>query len=91
MARALHLLPARPNLVVVCGGGTRNPTLMGRLRARLPCPVEDAAALGWNADAIEAQAFAYLAVRSRLGLPLTFPGTTGVAAPLTGGVFHPGR
>jgi len=91
VARALHLLPARPNLVVVCGGGTRNPTLMARLRVRLPCPVEDAAALGWNADAIEAQAFAYLAVRSRLGLPLTFPGTTGVAAPLTGGVFHPGR
>ncbi len=38
---------------------------------------------------MEAQAFAYLAVRSRMGLPITFPGTTGVAAPLTGGVFHP--
>ncbi len=91
VARALPLLPARPKLIGVCGGGTRNPTLMTRLRAHLPSPVEDAAALGWNADAIEAQAFAYLAVRSRLGLPITFPGTTGVAAPMTGGVFHPGR
>lgn len=43
-------------------------------------------ALGWSAEFIEAQAFAYLAVRSLSGLPLTYPGTTGVAAPQTGGV-----
>ncbi len=91
VARAFDLLPTVPKLIVVCGGGARNPTLMARLRDRLPCRVEGAAALGWNGDAIEAQAFAYLAVRSRLGLPITFPGTTGVGAPMTGGVFHPGR
>ena len=73
---------------VACGGGARNPTLLSRLAAHLPCRLQTAAVVGWEGDAIEAQAFAYLAVRSRLGLPLTFPGTTGVAAPLTGGVFH---
>ncbi len=88
VARAFGLLPAEPHLLVVCGGGAHNPVLMHRLRDRLPCRVIDAAALGWSGDAIEAQAFAYLAVRSRLGLPITFPGTTGVSSPLTGGVFH---
>ena len=87
----MSLLPEQPNLLIVCGGGARNPTLMGRLATRLPCRVVTADALGWDGDAIEAQAFAYLAVRSRLGLPITFPGTTGVAAPITGGVFHAAR
>ena len=87
--RALRLLPEPPRLVAVCGGGAHNPTLMGRIAARLSCRVEGAAELGWDGDAVEAQAFAYLAVRSRRGLPITFPGTTGVAAPLAGGVSPP--
>ncbi|RYC31718.1 anhydro-N-acetylmuramic acid kinase [Lichenibacterium minor] len=91
VARALAHLPAAPGVLVVCGGGARNPTLMDLLAARLPCRVLAAAALGWDGDAVEAQAFAYLAVRSRLGLPITFPGTTGVAAPATGGVAFGGR
>ena len=65
--------------MIVCGGGARNPTLMARTRAAPAVPrVAADAELGWTGDAIEAQAFAYLAVRSRLGLPLTFPTTTGV-------------
>ena len=52
-----------------------------------PASVESADAIGWSADALEAQAFAYLAVRSLKGLPLTFPTTTGVPRPLTGGVL----
>jgi anhydro-N-acetylmuramic acid kinase len=52
-----------------------------------PARVERAADLGWQGDAIEAQAFGFLAVRSLKGLPLTFPTTTGVPAPLTGGVL----
>lgn len=89
-ADAIVRLPARPSAVIVCGGGARNPTLMRALAARLSCPVRDAAELGWSGEAIEAQAFAYLAVRARKGLPLTFPTTTGVKAPLTGGVlFRP--
>lgn len=71
--------------IVVCGGGARNPVLMAALAARTGVPVDSADALGWSADAIEAQAFAYLAVRSLRGLPITFPGTTGVVRPLTGG------
>ena len=90
VARALEHLPATPAVLVVCGGGARNPVLMAGLARRLPCRVTGAAALGWDGDAIEAQAFAYLAVRACRGLPITFPGTTGVGAPLTGGVLHPG-
>ena len=87
VARAFDHLPAVPGVLVICGGGARNPTLLGRLRARLPCRVLAASDLGWDGDAVEAQAFAYLAVRSRLGLPITFPGTTGIAAPMAGGVL----
>ena len=55
---------------------------MRMLRERLaPAQVETAAAHGWHGDAIEAQAFAFLAIRSLKGLPLTFPQTTGAPAP----------
>jgi anhydro-N-acetylmuramic acid kinase len=85
IAPALPKLPA--NWIVV-GGGASNPTLMRMLAERLePAVVTRGSDLGWSGDAIEAQAFAYMAVRSLKGLPLTFPGTTGVAAPLTGGVL----
>jgi anhydro-N-acetylmuramic acid kinase len=73
--------------IVVAGGGTSNPFLMARLAADAGMPVTSAADLGWSPDFIEAEAFAFLAVRSLRGLPLTFPGTTGVAAPATGGVL----
>ena len=72
----------------MCGGGARNPALMEALQARFACPVNTADMLGWNGDAVEAQAFAYLAVRSLEGLPLTFPTTTGATRPVTGGVLH---
>ncbi len=71
--------------IVVSGGGTNNPVLMAMLAARAGVPVESADRLGWSPDFIEAEAFAYLAARSLTGLPLTFPGTTGVPAPMTGG------
>ena len=71
--------------IVVSGGGTNNPVLMAMLAAGAGVPVEGADRLGWSPDFIEAEAFAYLAARSLKRLPLTFPGTTGVAAPLTGG------
>ncbi|HVV95479.1 MAG TPA: anhydro-N-acetylmuramic acid kinase [Hyphomicrobiales bacterium] len=86
VARGAEHLPTPPARWVVAGGGSRNPAIMAELHARLGVPVEPADALGFAADAIEAQAFAFLAVRSLKGLPLTFPGTTGVAAPLPGGV-----
>jgi anhydro-N-acetylmuramic acid kinase len=54
----------------------------------LACPVRPVDELGWDGDALEAQAFAFMAVRSLRGLPLSFPGTTGVPQPLTGGRYH---
>ena len=59
--------------------------MMAALRSRLGVPVEPVEAAGWDGDALEAQAFAYLAMRSLAGLPLSLPSTTGVARPTTGG------
>lgn len=73
---------------LVCGGGRHNPTLMAALKAEFNVPVQAVEAVGWDGDALEAQAFAYLAVRSVRGLPLTFPETTGGPRPLSGGRFH---
>jgi len=89
VARAFGHFPGPPRRLLVSGGGRHNRAVMAALKAALPCPVESVDEAGWNGDAIEAQAFAYFAVRSRLGLPITLPSTTGVAAPQTGGVFHP--
>ena len=72
--------------IVVAGGGASNPVLMRMLAEGAGMPVKSAADLGWSPDFIEAEAFAYLAARSVRGLPLTFPGTTGVQKPMTGGV-----
>ena len=89
VARIVDHLPALPVRWLVCGGGRHNATLMAMLAGRLGVPVESADLVGWDGDALEAQAFGYLAVRSRLGLPLSLPATTGVPAPQCGGVFHP--
>jgi anhydro-N-acetylmuramic acid kinase len=85
IAHALRQVPARPKRLIAAGGGTKNPILMAEIARRTGLAVEPAESLGWSADAMEAQAFAYLAVRSRAGLPLTFPTTTGVPRPMTGG------
>ena len=88
VARTVDVLPRPPRSWIVAGGGARNPTLVRMLTERLcPATVETAEQVGWSADALEAQAFAFLAVRSLNGLPLTFPTTTGVPRPMTGGVL----
>lgn len=88
VARVVAMLPRAPKSWIVAGGGARNPTLMRMLTERLtPASVETADQIGWSADALEAQAFAFLAVRSLRGLPLTFPTTTGAPRPMTGGVL----
>lgn len=79
-------------MAIVCGGGARNKTLMRELADQLPCPVVLAETFGWSSDAMEAQAFAYLAARREKNLPITFPMTTGVDKPLEGGVIaEPGE
>jgi anhydro-N-acetylmuramic acid kinase len=88
VARIVPHLPAAPRSWIVAGGGARNPTLMRMLAERLkPASVETADAVGWSSQSIEAQAFAYLAVRCWRELPLTFPATTGVAQPSRGGII----
>jgi anhydro-N-acetylmuramic acid kinase len=88
VARIVPHLPRPPAAWIVAGGGARNPTLMRMLAERLaPARVETAHDAGWSIDSLEAQAFAYLAVRSLRGLPITFPGTTGAPRPLTGGIL----
>ena len=61
--------------------------LMQRLAELIDVPLRKATELGWDGQFVEAEAFGYMAVRHLLGLPLTFPGTTGVKAPLTGGLL----
>ncbi len=87
IARALDHLPKQPKLVVLGGGGAHNLTLRWQLMQLLPCGLVVAETLGWSGDALEAQAFAYLAVRRLKNLPITFPTTTGVAEPLPGGLI----
>jgi len=89
VARALEYFPAPPRGWLVTGGGRHNPALMGELKRRLGAPVEPVEKAGWNGDALEAQAFAYLAVRSLERLPLSLPGTTGVSTPTAGGRHFP--
>ena len=79
------LLPVRPRFWHVAGGGRHNPALMDGLRRALAAPVEPVDRMGWDGDALEAECFGHLAVRSLRGLPLSAPATTGVPQPLTGG------
>ncbi len=82
---AFEVMGQAPTEVIVAGGGRHNPEIMKALTARLPMPVRTAEDHGWRGDAIEAEAFAFLAARTLAGLPISFPKTTGVAAPMTGG------
>ncbi|MEO8114547.1 MAG: anhydro-N-acetylmuramic acid kinase [Phenylobacterium sp.] len=81
----LELLGETPRQVIVTGGGRHNPEIMKALAARLPAPVVPAEDRGWRGDSIEAEAIAYLAVRCARRLPISYPKTTGVRKPMTGG------
>jgi anhydro-N-acetylmuramic acid kinase len=85
-AAALRHVPEPPSRWLVGGGGRHNQTFMQGLARRLGVSVEPVESQGWNGDLIEAQAFGYLAIRARDGLPLSLPSTTGVPRPMTGGV-----
>jgi anhydro-N-acetylmuramic acid kinase len=83
-----------PEYWILAGGGWKNPVILAELKTRLQKRINTnvtiviAESAGWNSTALEAQIFAYLAVRSLQGLPISFPGTTRVNAPLTGGCVH---
>ncbi|ALK08916.1 anhydro-N-acetylmuramic acid kinase [Blastochloris viridis] len=87
VARVVPHLKRPPKSWIVAGGGAHNPTLLRMLAERLaPARVETAERAGWSSDHMEAQAFAFLAVRALDRLPLSYPSTTGVPVPMTGGV-----
>ena len=88
-AAALRHAPSAPKRWLVSGGGRRNRLLMRRLAERLGVTVEPVESIGFDGDAVEAQCFAYLALRSRRGAPLSLPTTTGVPEPMCGGVLWP--
>lgn len=83
---AIDRLPERPRRLIVAGGGRHNPTLLRMIGERTGLMPEPSDALGWNGDAMEAEGFAYMAARTLRGLPISFPGTTGVAQPMSGGL-----
>jgi anhydro-N-acetylmuramic acid kinase len=85
IVHALTQMPTKPEKLYVTGGGRHNKQLMKRLESLAPCPVDTVEALKWDGDLLEAYAFAYLAVRVKAGLPTSFPTTTGVAHPVSGG------
>ena len=87
IAAARAHFPEQPQMWIVCGGGRRNRTLMAMLAERVEAPVAPIEAAGHDGDAVEAEAWAYLAVRALKRLPITFPGTTGAPRPMTGGVL----
>ncbi|HEX9810097.1 MAG TPA: anhydro-N-acetylmuramic acid kinase [Alphaproteobacteria bacterium] len=88
VARAAAYLPALPRQWLVTGGGRHNKALMAYLARVLGAPVRPVETAGWNGDSLEAEAFAFLAVRSLRGLPLSLPATTGARAAVTGGRLH---
>jgi anhydro-N-acetylmuramic acid kinase len=86
IAAASAFYPEIPGYFYLCGGGRHNTYLVEQLKTLLaPSVVESVEILGWQGDFIEAQAFAYLAIRSHQVTAISFPGTTGVCAPMTGG------
>lgn len=86
VAQGFQFLPRPPERLLVTGGGRKNSALMQALESTLPCPVHPVEHAGFDGDALEAQAFAYLALRVALGLTTSAPGTTGVAAAIGGGI-----
>ncbi len=88
IARAREYFPEPATTWVVTGGGRHNRFLMDQLKARVNASVLTTEDVGWDGDAMEAEGFAYLAMRAKRGLPLSLPTTTGVAQAVTGGKFH---
>jgi len=88
VAKARDFFPSEPIAWIACGGGRHNPTLLMMLSAAVPAIVYTAEDLGWRGDHLEAEAFAFLAVRSVRELPLSLPTTTGVKGPTLGGNLY---
>ena len=77
-----------PKKIIVCGGGRKNKFLIKSFAKKIKCSLDLIDKYGVNGDFVESQAFAYLAIRSYLKLPISFPETTGVKKPCLGGVIY---
>ncbi len=88
VARARDFLPRAPKAWFASGGGRHNDVLMAAIAAALGAPIGPVEDLGWDGDMLEAEAFAFLAVRRLRGLPSSLPATTGAARPVVGGRLH---
>ncbi len=86
LGAAARYFPGQPAVWIFCGGGRHNPTLLRMSAEKVSGRCLSAEDMGWRGDYLEAEAFAFLAVRSSKGLPLSLPTTTGVPAPTCGGV-----
>ncbi len=92
VGRALDILPQRPQTLVLSGGGRHNPALVAEIAQRASVNIQLAEDVGWRGDAVEAECFAFLALRVLHNLPLSFPSTTGVSSACCGGVIsYPAR
>ncbi len=91
IAKSLEFMPVRPVRWLATGGGRHNAFFMEQISAAVGVQLEPVESVGWRGDELEAEAFAFLAVRSLAGLPLSLPSTTGVASPTCGGVAHSHR
>ncbi len=87
VGKGLDLLPIRPTQLIVSGGGRKNPTMMQEISSRAYIDIRTADKYNWRGDAIEAECFAFLAARTLSNLPISFPKTTGVWKPMTGGII----
>ena len=83
----IHACPKKPSAIYIAGGGRYNTALLNRLHSITNLPVHDINKTGLNGDSIEAEGFAYMAVRTLLNEPISFPQTTGCRAPTVGGTI----
>lgn len=85
----LGFLKNRPKEIFICGGGRKNIAIIDEMkRILVGIEIKNVEEIGLNGDAIEAEAFAFLGIRSLLNLPISFPNTTGVIRPSCGGAFY---
>lgn len=87
ISKGLDLFAERPKVLVAAGGGRKNPKLIEDIQRYANVKVVNADDINMRGDAVEAECFGFLAVRSALNLPISFPHTTGAKEPLTGGVI----
>ena len=90
IVNAVESFEVKPFKIVLAGGGSKNIYIVDKIREISGISVSVMEDFGFNSQYVEAEAFAYLAIRSLRGLPITFPKTTGVYMPMSGGkIYNP--